>query len=46
MTEEEYHVLLQYIQVCVQRKDWHAVRDLAVDAELAEALNPDLRDPD
>lgn len=34
--EERYQVLLAYLKMCIETKDWHGARDAIVDIEKLE----------
>ena len=37
-TEEQIHILKEYLKVKLQQRDWHGVRDCCVDIEILEAI--------
>ena len=40
--QEKYDVLLEYLLVMLDNRDWHGVRDACVDIEVLLAANPEI----
>lgn len=42
LAQTQYKILWKYLQLMLEQKDWHGVRDAVVDIEVLIAKNPDI----